>query len=124
METKKHKETMERIRKHGEDLKRIFGLSDDPIKLCKKLRRLELAANAMMVKYCNGEIDFDTLQAYELEDLKPKLEKILGTKAVVSMVYINQDPRGYTLKLNEVVSNRSEIHKDWGGYGILAPDLK
>jgi len=35
------------------------------------------------------------------------------------------DPRGYALKLDDewTRANAPHIHRDWGGYGILAPDL-
>lgn len=41
-------------------------------------------------------------------------------------VFLNGDPRGYALKIeDEWLRDRPEvrIHKDWGGYGIIAPDL-
>lgn len=40
-------------------------------------------------------------------------------------VFLNSDPRGYALKiLSEYVAKHElSIHRDWGGYGILAPDL-
>ena len=40
-------------------------------------------------------------------------------------VFINRDPRGYALKIREIwMRNYSgNLHRDWGGYGILAPDF-
>jgi hypothetical protein len=40
-------------------------------------------------------------------------------------VFVNGDPRGYALKIQDeyVSENSLDIHRDMGGYGILAPDL-
>ena len=45
----------EQIRKHGEDLNRIFNTGLEPITLCKKLHRLEVKAHKLSTDYCNGE---------------------------------------------------------------------
>ena len=39
------------------------------------------------------------------------------------VMFINRDPRGYALKLTEEFSKDKRIYKDWGGYGIIAPDF-
>ncbi len=39
----------------------------------------------------------------------------------LSEFFINRDPRGYALKL-DVPGERLEMHRDFGGYYILAPD--
>jgi hypothetical protein len=36
-------------------------------------------------------------------------------------VWLNQDPRGYALKID--LKEGERLHTDWGGYGIIAPDL-
>ncbi len=40
-------------------------------------------------------------------------------------VFFNGDPRGYTLKIRDEYAREHQlkIHRDWGGYGIIAPDL-
>ena len=41
-------------------------------------------------------------------------------------VFINGDPRGYALKIDDKYQDRLHkvgIHRDWGGYGIIAPDF-
>lgn len=119
MSTKKER-MYERIKNHGKDIQDYFGLKGDPVKLCKQLRRLELKSNRVMVQYCNGEIDSDETEKYVLEYLKPRLEKIFGN---IAPIYINHDPRGHTLKLNSIESERVKGYKDWGGYFILAPDF-
>ena len=119
----KKEKMYEKITQHGETIVNYFGLDAEPIALCKALRRLETKANQVMVDYCNGDIEYHQLENYILKNLRPKLEKLLGIEGA-KKIYINQDPRGYTLKLNELESKRINGHKDWGGYFIMAPDLK
>ena len=40
-------------------------------------------------------------------------------------LFVNGDARGYALKIMDsyVMERRLDIYKDWGGYGIIAPDL-
>lgn len=116
-----------RITKHGEDLKKVFGLPGaDPVKLCKRLHRLEIEASRIMTEYTNGDIDMQAVEAYR-EDLASSLVRIIGAENMTK-IYINQDPRGYTLKLNTAATEQAHkaginIHRDWGGYGILAPEF-
>jgi hypothetical protein len=139
------------IREHGEGLIRFFGLDPnlvDPIDLCKKLRRLENKADEITTQLCNGfpELDHES-QEDHIAELEIKLCRIEGkvqdlldsyqlkksapSKWVkkLNAIFINRDPRGYALKVDsEIVKSYEELgeyfpHKDWGGYGILAPDL-
>jgi hypothetical protein len=43
-----------------------------------------------------------------------------------NIIFANGDPRGYALKIRSeyVKNNNLDIHRDWGGYGIIAPDLR
>ena len=106
-----------KIQKHGENLKTIFKLDVDSVKLCKKLFRLENKAHRLAEDYCNGITD-----NIESETIKiiNKVKKILNTNEV----FFNGDPRGYALKLCDQFSKDKNIHKDWGGYGIIAPDFR
>jgi hypothetical protein len=113
----------QRIEQHGKGLIAYFGIDENPVKLCKKLRRLELAANRLMVDYCNGDCTETELDAYVQGPLKASLIHIFGEQGYRS-IYINHDPRGYTLKINSLESKRLEhLYRDWGGYVILAPDF-
>ena len=106
-----------KIQKHGDNLKTIFKLDVDSVKLCKKLFRLENKAHRLAEDYCNGITD-----NIESETIKiiNKVKKILNTNEV----FFNGDPRGYALKLCDQFSKDKNIHKDWGGYGIIAPDFR
>lgn len=41
------------------------------------------------------------------------------------LVFLNRDPRGYALKIDSeyVRAHSLAIHRDWGGYGIIAPEI-
>ena len=118
-----------RIKKHGEDIKKIFSLpaDTDPIKLCKSLRRLETQAQTIQETHGNGY--YETAARQEAV-LIVKLKNLLmpnGTpeEFLKFGIFLNTDPRGYALKIpDEIVKkNAWTIHKDWGEYGIIAPDL-
>ena len=51
------------------------------------------------------------------------LTKILKPGDVT--LHINGDPRGYALKVDDkwVCGNNAVLKRDWGGYGILAPEF-
>lgn len=133
------------IEKHGENLLKIFPNAKikDPIKLCKALRRLELKAHKAAENWCNGipgpkapaaEHDSDWW-GDEGERLVEKAVKILGNAGRgnedIGIVF-NGDARGYALKISAVehefcglpdTVECRDIYKDWGGYGIVAPDF-
>ena len=140
------------IREHGLGLIEFFGLDPnlvDPIALCKKLRRLENQAHKITTALCNGFPDLDhDLQEDYIAELEIKLCQIEGKvcdllqshydetprnkQVKLNAIFINGDPRGYTLKVSDKVINHFAKetnyadffpHQDWGGYGILAPDL-
>lgn len=120
-------EILKQVIKHGENLGRIFpavkGL--DPVKLCRQLRKLEREASDNAVKLCNGDI---TQDAYEItgKKLREKLEKLLRFQAAGVAVFLNGDPRGYALKIDDAwlkANGSPVIHTDMGGYGIIAPEF-
>jgi len=125
----KAKERMyQRIEKHGKQLIAVFGLPEDTdaIKLCKRLHTLENKAHFIMERYANGDIDTDKVDT-ETEAIAKAVGKIIGVDNM-DKLYINRDPRGYTLKLTEDATKQAQdaginIHRDWGCYGILAPEF-
>tara|TARA_R100001440_G_scaffold21961_2_gene35830 strand:+ start:28 stop:411 length:384 start_codon:yes stop_codon:yes gene_type:complete len=123
MNTTQKQKMYQRIEKHGEDLKTIFKLSTDvdSIKLCKQLFRLENKAHRL------AEDDYNGLNVEkEVEKVFKSISKILNLKNLNDFkIFFNNDPRGYALKIDDefVRENKLEIHRDWGGNGILAPDF-
>lgn len=112
----RHDEMYHRIEIHGENLKRIFQCECDPIALCKRLRQTELKLNRLAVDYCNGDIDMDQIDQRS-NPLIMRANVLLNT----DRIWFNRDPRGYSLKFDPLPDE--QIHRDWGGYGIIAPDL-
>lgn len=49
---------------------------------------------------------------------RDKIARILGYRPLG--LIINGDPRGYALKIEP--EHAGDLIKDWGGYGIVAPD--
>jgi hypothetical protein len=117
---------MERIEKHGADLNRIFGLTDDPIKTAKMVHRFEVKAHQLATDYCNGArgLDSETWEP-EADKILNALDKKIHFKAQGIPVFLNGDARGYALKIDDDYTRDKnlDIHRDWGGYGCLAPDL-
>ena len=163
----------EQIKAHGENLLHLFpnATEKDPIALCKKLRRLETAAQAIALRLCNGpeyaggyeEVDAltdailakvnallgnvheyqpktgarctcrpgiarDNCAACEGTGRKIDFAAIRNRPALVP-IFINRDPRGYALKIkSEYMAGAGWIAqwalmRDWGGYGIIAPEI-
>jgi hypothetical protein len=121
LKTSKAARMAARIENHGQKLNAIFNTGLDPVTLCKKLRRLEAKQTWASEDYCNGVIDDDQFEIIKTRT-RDAVIKILGTKVPV---YINSDPRGYALKIDDQVVRdlQLDIPRDWGGYGLLAPDL-
>jgi len=117
------------ITRHGENLKRIFHLSGDPISISKRLRRVESEAQRYTTALANGETnDTEEVQNKKLKELLNKANKILNNTSNRIPIFINTDPRGYALKIDDgwVSQNRDKypIQTDMGGYGIIAPEIR
>ena len=115
------------ITKHGMNLLAIFprAKEKDPVKLCGKLLRLERSGAALGLRLCNGpEYRPGEAEAEEARILGA-VNALLGNEAGRVPVFVNTDPRGYALKIDEAWMKASwtRLHRDWGGYGIIAPDL-
>lgn len=112
------------IERHGKDLNTIFNLFGDPIALCKRLHRVEVVAHRAATDYCNGEIETEDWEKIT-DTLLKRLDKILNFKAQNIPIIINGDARGYALKIKDDYLREKDfrIYKDWGGYGIIAPEF-
>lgn len=90
------------------------------------LLKLEKQLSMASVSYCNGDSSRETWD--RTVDLgKHILTGILGT--LPPGFFVNSDPRGYALKINnENAEGRALIEavglqRDMGGYGILSPEI-
>ena len=125
MTTSSKEKMYQQIEKHGEDLKVIFNLSNDvdSIKLCKQLFRLENKAHQLAELYNYGDYERVNQEAQKVLKSVCKVLNISSTKE--HGIFWNTDTRGFALKIDDetVRKNDLKIHRDWGGNGILAPDL-
>ena len=85
----------------------------------RKLRRIELAVSQAALRLSmtglpDGEQDRIRMWATS------KVTEIFGRP--LPGFFVNWDPRGYALKLHEK-SVPFDLHTDWGGYQILAPNI-
>lgn len=120
----------EAIRKHGIKLLALFpgAITKDPIDLCRRLRRLEGQANALALRLCNGP-EFPSLEACDsaFDAVYFKVCAALGKRDEdgTPPIILNRDPRGYALKIpgEWMRDHAGALHADWGGYGILAPEI-
>lgn len=113
----------QKIEKHGQNLLAVFpeATEQDPISLCKKLRLREIKAHIAAEKWCNGEIEESQYNQVESLTLAG-LHKLLGQPKDKNVkVFVNSDPRGYALKIENPPESFRE--RDWGGYGIIAPSF-
>jgi hypothetical protein len=88
------------------------------------LKQLESRGNKYAVDYCNGDIQSAEEFERKIEPIKKAVVKIFpGLKKAL---IFNGDPRGYFLKINDEYMRAHDLRltRDWGGYGILAPQFK
>ena len=109
----------EAIIRHGRQLQAIFpDAKRDPLELCRRLQRIEGEANRYAVRLCCEDVSEETQERTESRLLR-RVQDALGDRD--GRVWINRDPRGYALKLD--LRAGESLHTDWGGYGIVAPEI-
>ena len=124
MTLKKHEKMMADIRRHGLQLLALYpdATERDPVRLCRKLLRIEVQARQYTTDYCNGDIqpdeDYANIRAYDA--------KFLGMARVIlgeggPALIINHDPRGCALKIDSDDMAGVDLYRDMGGYGLIAP---
>lgn len=88
----------------------------------RTLRTIENRMRHAALMYCN-EPDYgdDKLEAMK-EQTRAAVARLFGGKLPEGF-RLNSDPRGYALKIDEeLVKLPAGLHRDFGGYGILAPE--
>jgi hypothetical protein len=113
-----------RICEHGEKLLAIFPNASikDPVELWQRLREIETSAHRNAEMFCCAEIEENEYDS-RVETALAKVREVLGDSP--APVFVNNDPRGYALKIKSdwMRDTQADLHKDWGGYGILAPSF-
>ena len=122
----KHDRMHEQILEHGLKLNRLFRLNrPDPMTLCRQVHRLEVKAHRLAEDDCNGLIESEEKGERKENAILKSLNRILNFQAQNIPVFFNGDPRGYALKIKPewMKKHNADLHCDWGGYGIIAPDF-
>ena len=111
------------INEHGKKLIALFGLPSDtdPHALYYALHRLEARAHSYAERACNEDLGDEAIEKHDASILR-SVKALLGDKVPIML---NGDPRGYALKIPNdwMAKNNADLHKDWGGYGIICPDF-
>ncbi len=116
----------EAVLTHGLRLQRIFPASKwcGPVELYKRLHRIEAEAHSFAERECSEQLPEGANERKDASVLK-RLDAILGFKEAGVPIFVNGDPRGYAIKIdNKIVKTLDlEIYTDWGGYGIICPEF-
>lgn len=107
-----------------EALAQQVGCKTPGLTLWRSMRRLERKIALACEQYSNdsgfGIERWETVK----DDARRELARIFGG-SIPKGVFINGDPRGYMLKLdNDQVAVPEGMHTDWGNYGILAAEIE
>ena len=113
------------VETHGQRLINLFGSKKDAVTLCRTLRRLEVRASRINESYANGDVTSDWHDEEQIK-LQNSVVALFNSPEFTDAFYYNSDPRGYALKLHDwwVRKHDNGLFRDWGGYGILAPEFK
>lgn len=128
----KHYETCERLGKY-------LGMEKpDGKKISVALFKIEREAHNAATAQCNGEAfegqpfrNEEHWEAFKV-GIQARVERVLmfpHHNTRVPGFFINGDPRGYALKIDNEDPKGKELieavklHADWGGYGILSPEI-
>jgi hypothetical protein len=97
----------------------------DATKAVKTLERVERSLHEAHERACNEPYDPRPTQ----RRAKLAIGKIFPRMPEAAL-HLNSDPRGYALKIDDEFMRShkdhiglGELQTDWGGYGILSPDL-
>lgn len=99
----------------------VGGVAKDGKKVAVQLLKAERLAHSAALMYCNGEIN-DSQFKVSAEKARAKVLETLG--GFPHGFFVNSDPRGYALKIDDKKMDKYPfLHRDWGGYGILSPEI-
>lgn len=114
--------------RHVDVLAEIFPVMRlDRANAWEKLKRLERRAARHALRGCNGPEWPEGEQERDEARILAAVDKVTGYKAAGVPVFLNGDPRGYSLKIDDKWTHAKGyegLHTDFGGYGILAPEFK
>jgi hypothetical protein len=121
---KQLKQGLSRI--HGDNLRKIYpaAICRNGLDLYKRLRRYELKSERAVEKLCSEEMNEEMTKYYEgvVKRSHKRVKEILGHGPEIMVTY---DPCGYVFKIDDEIVRALDIdiEKDWGGYGLIAPEF-
>lgn len=130
MSTKKERRTQQLNRHYAALVKLavVCGLKDiNGKRLSSKLRAIEQAAHKEAEDYCNGVISSSDEWQQRTVIHMEKVQALFNNK--LNGLFINGDARGYALKIDSDLLTPGGLYADtglqtdWGGYGLLAPEI-
>lgn len=123
MNAKQREKMNAQIERHGRDLLAIWPncRERDPLRLCRKLLRLERRARALSVGWCNGEVKTARVKRESVAILR-EMRRIIGDGKPEPI--FNWDGRGCALKIQNCDMGGLELRKDPAGSGIVMPDFE
>ena len=117
----------EQKQKHLNDLSAIFHM-DVTTELYSTLQSTENRLHKLAESYCNGTIEEEPYTKRS-KNLLQIVDSLLHFTTNDIPVFVNQDPRGYSLKIEDDFirklwdSRQINFYRDFGGYGIICPDF-
>ncbi len=114
----------EQIAEHEENLSKFFNHNIN----YEELKKLDDKAHIFAEHCCSYEIS-EIEQEEQEKYFMSELLALIGSHNK-DKVFYNGDPRGFTFKIpHELVNkfyetDKISIYRDWGGYGIIAPDFR
>jgi hypothetical protein len=109
-----------------QDTKLIEKYSGNGKAIRSVLVRMENTISKLSLAQCN-DADFDiSLLDRSIEVAKQKFGDMFPDLS--NDLYINTDPRGYALKIDDKAMQSGKydvckLDRDWGGYGLLSPQI-
>lgn len=122
------KEQEKAIVRHVQNLGRVFikVAESDALELYAELRQLEEEAHTLAERQCNEDLGEVYIERRERSILR-RLDDLIGFEEARVPVFCNGDPRGYGLKIQpaniDAADPQRALARDWGGYGLIAPEL-
>ena len=109
-------------RKQYDALDDRYGIKERNIDtFFRSLRRYEVKISRMNVWDCERP-NFKWPENFDQKVTEKLAAKFERADLFRKEFFINSDPRGYALKLRLEENESRQIHRDFGGYGILAPN--
>lgn len=101
--------------KHIKLLQREYGFRGS----YSQLKTLEFYANDFACQMCNAPMHEQEVER-KRKHINDRIEDLFDVSKLDDKFFINQDPRGYALKI-EIECRPEDMIQDMGGYGLLCP---